>query len=110
MTFVKSYTNDEMLEKDVNLLKDNNISSNDIFILSHDDDRTARIVKNTEASGIDYNKKDIGQNFEKPGDELREKLRELGIADADAHEFEEDMDEGKVFLIVKNDTAKGVLS
>lgn len=80
------------------------------FILSHDDDRTARIVKNTEASGIDYNKKYIGQNVEKPGDELREKLRELGIADADAHEYEEDMDEGKVFLIVKNDRAKGVLS
>lgn len=50
MTFVKSYTNDEMLEKDVNKLKDNNISSNNIFILSHDDDRTARIVNNTEAS------------------------------------------------------------
>lgn len=99
-----------MLEKDVNLLKDKNINSDDIFILSHDDDRTARIVKNTKASGIDYNKKDIGQNFEKPGDKLREKLRELGIDDADAHEYEEDMDEGKVFLIVKNDKAEGVLS
>ncbi|GGP10188.1 general stress protein [Oceanobacillus neutriphilus] len=109
MTFVKAYTNDETLEKDVNKLKDNNISSGDIFILSHDDDRTARIVKNTEASGVDYNKKDIG-DFEKQGDELREKLRELGVSDADAHEYEEDMDEGKVFLIVKNDTAEGVLS
>lgn len=109
MTFVKSYTNDEMLEKDVNKLKDNNISSNNIFILSHDDDRTARIVKNTEASGIDYNKQDIGGDFEKPGDELREKLRELGVADADAHEYEEDMDEGKVFLIVKDESAESIV-
>ncbi|MFD1415874.1 general stress protein [Oceanobacillus jeddahense] len=109
MTFVKSYTNDEMLERDVSKLKDNNISSNDIFVLSHDDDRTARIVNNTEVEGIDYNKQDIGGDFEKPGDELREKLRELGIDNEDAHEYEEDMDEGKVFLIVKDNAAKSVL-
>ncbi|MFD1064760.1 general stress protein [Oceanobacillus locisalsi] len=109
MTFVKSYTNDEMLEKDVNKLKDNNINSDNIFILSHDDDRTARIAKNTATAGVDYNKQDIGDDFEKQGDELREKLRELGISNEDAHEYEEDMDEGKVFLIVKDDAANSVL-
>ncbi|GIO22170.1 general stress protein [Oceanobacillus sp. J11TS1] len=109
MTFVKSYTNDEMLENDVKTLKDKDIHSKDIYVLSHDDDRTARIVKNTELQGIDYNKQDIGEDFEKQGDELREKLRELGISDEDAREYEEDMDEGKVFLIVKDDKAKSAL-
>ncbi|MFD1336638.1 general stress protein [Oceanobacillus iheyensis] len=108
MPFVKAYTNDEMLEKDINTLKESDINSKEIFVLSHDDDRTARIVSNTDISGIDYNKENIG-SFEKQGDELREKLLELGIADAEAHEFEEDMDEGKVFLIVKDERAVTVL-
>ncbi|WP_066186018.1 MULTISPECIES: general stress protein [Gracilibacillus] len=109
MPFVKIYTNDETLEGDINTLVSNQIASEDIFVLSHDDDRTARIVKHSDASGVDYNKQDIGQAFEKQGDELREKLRELGIEEEDAQEYEADMDEGKVFLIVTNNQAADLL-
>ncbi len=76
MTVVKSYINDETLENDINKLKELNINPTDIFVLSHDDDRTARIVEHTDYDNIDYNNKDLGRTFDKQGDELRAKLIE----------------------------------
>ncbi|MDQ7142644.1 general stress protein [Mammaliicoccus lentus] len=109
MTVVKTYNNDEALQNDINKLKDVNIDPSNVFVLLHDDDRTARIVEHTDYSGIDYNNKDLGQKFDKQGDELKAKLQELGLSKEQAEENEEKMDEGKVFLIVKDDKAKEVL-
>ncbi len=110
MTVVKSYINDETLENDINKLKELNINPTDIFVLSHDDDRTARIVEHTDYDNIDYNNnKDLGRTFDKQGDELRAKLIEIGLSKEQAEDYEEKMDEGKVFLISKDDKAKEVL-
>ncbi|WP_239745336.1 general stress protein [Mammaliicoccus sp. F-M27] len=109
MTVVKSYINDESLERDINKLKELNIDPTDVFVLSHDDDRTARIVEHTDYNNIDYNNKDIGKAFDKQGDELRAKLIEIGLSKEDAEDYEEKMDEDKVFLISKDDKAKEVL-
>ncbi|WP_163654607.1 general stress protein [Listeria sp. PSOL-1] len=110
MTFVKEYENDEMLEREINQLKDAGVDAEGIFVLSHDDDRTARIVKNTQLSDIDYNKKALGQTFAKKGDELRAKLKELGLPQEEAEKYEAEMDQGKVFLLVKDEKAKQILS
>ncbi len=55
MTVVKSYINDETLENDINKLKELNTNPTDIFVLSHDDDRTAQIDEHTDYDNIDYN-------------------------------------------------------
>ncbi|MGX5789582.1 general stress protein [Staphylococcus equorum] len=104
---VKKYTNDGELEADVNALKDQEIDVKDIYVLSHDPDRTKRIVNNTEVTGIDYNKPGTKEAYEKQGDELRDKLKSLGISQDDAETYEEEMDEGKVFLIVTDERVKG---
>lgn len=44
----------------------------------------------------------VGNLFNKKGDELRTKLQEIGFSEAEAENYEEDMDEGKVLLIVTN--------
>lgn len=106
---VKEYTNDGNLEKDINTLKEQNIAVKDIYVLSHDPDRTERIVGNTEASGIDYNQSESNASSKKPGDELRNKLKSLGVTENDADGYEEDMDEGKVLLIVTDEKANQVL-
>jgi hypothetical protein len=38
--------------------------------------------------------------FSKKGDELRNKLQEIGLSQEEAHEYEDELDEGKILLIV----------
>ncbi|MDG0823329.1 MAG: general stress protein [Staphylococcus equorum] len=106
---VKAYSNDEDIEININTLKDQKINAKDIYVLSHDADHTARIVKNTEVSGIDYNRSDVGEKEPKQGDQLRDKLQILGVSESDAQDYEELMDQGNVLLIVTDQRAANVL-
>lgn len=113
--FIKEYTNDEKLQNDVNILKDKGIDKNDVYILSHDDDRTDRIADNAGANEIGLKEMDfseaVGNLFHKKGDELRTKVQEIGFSKEEAEKFEADMDEGKVLLIVtNNDSVNSYLS
>ncbi|MFQ3852656.1 general stress protein [Staphylococcus sp. 2S1] len=106
---VKAYSNDEDIEININTLKDQKINAKDIYVLSHDADHTARIVKNTEVSGIDYNRSNVGEKEPKQGDQLRDKLQILGVSESDAQDYEELMDQGNVLLIVTDQRATNVL-
>ncbi|GGF30268.1 general stress protein 17M [Halobacillus andaensis] len=107
MPFIREYTNDENVMEDVKKLQHNGINSKDIYILTHDDDRTDRIASNVNANTIGLSEQDVktflNNIFSKKGDELRAKLQEIGLSEEDAHEYEEDLDEGKVLLIVTSD-------
>ncbi|MFP5163833.1 general stress protein [Rhodococcus hoagii] len=106
---VKAYSNDEDIEININTLKDQKINAKDIYVLSHDADHTERIVKNTEVSGIDYNRSDVGEDEQNQGDQLRDKLQILGVSESDAQDYEELMDQGNVLLIVTDQRAVNVL-
>lgn len=106
---VKAYSNDEDIEININTLKDQKINAKDIYVLSHDADYTERIVKNTEVSGIDYNRSDVGEDEQNQGDQLRDKLQILGVSESDAQDYEEFMDQGNVLLIVTDQRAANVL-
>ncbi|OZU90516.1 general stress protein [Virgibacillus indicus] len=109
--FVKEYTNDEQLQNAVALLKDNGVNKDDVYILSHDDDRTGRIADNADANTVSFKEMDfteaVGNMFNSKGDELRSKLQEMGFSTAEAENLEEDMDEGKVLLMVTNNENAG---
>ncbi|MGP4071746.1 general stress protein [Piscibacillus sp. B03] len=109
MPFVKEYTNDEQLVNDVQKLKKNGIDNTEMYVLSHDDDRTERIASNARANTIGFSEQDmknfLNNMFNKKGDELRTKLQEMGLSEDEAEEYEEDMDEGKVLLIVNSQKA-----
>ncbi|MBM7553022.1 general stress protein [Thalassobacillus pellis] len=102
--FIKEYTNDEKLIDDVKKLKDEGVDGDNVYLLSHDDDRTDRLAGNAHANTIGFSEQDfksaVGNMFNKKGDELRTKLQEMGFSEGEADEYEEDMDEGKVLLIV----------
>ncbi|MDG3044342.1 general stress protein [Bacillus sp. B6(2022)] len=49
---VREYSNDETLQRDVEQLKQLGVAREDIYVLSHDDDRTERIASNTDANTI----------------------------------------------------------
>lgn len=85
------------------------INAKDVFVLTHDPDRTERIVNNTEVSGINYNRSNVGDEVAKQGNQLREKLQTLGVSEEDSQKYEELMDQGKVLLIVTDSRARDVL-
>jgi hypothetical protein len=103
---VKEYTNDEMLKQDVNELKNQGIDKQDIYILSHDDERTNRVAGNADANTIGLSEMGLGSAvgniFSKKGDELRTKLEEIGFSKEEAERYEEKLDEGKILLMVTN--------
>lgn len=49
---VREYSNDETLQRDVEQLKSLGVAREDIYVLSHDDDRTERIAENADANTI----------------------------------------------------------
>ncbi len=101
MPFIKEYTKDTDLAKDVQKLKDNGVDKNNVYVLSHDDDRTERVAENADASTISQSFGDaVGNMFNKKGDELRSKLEEVGLSEAEATNYEKELDDGKILLIV----------
>ncbi|AKG72929.1 general stress protein [Salinicoccus halodurans] len=104
--FIKAYENDEKLQEDIKKITGNNVKEEDIYVISHDDDRTKRIAKNTGINTIGASEMDMGDAvkapFEKKGDELRNKLQSVGFDETEAKGYEAEMDKGKVFLIVTN--------
>lgn len=103
---VKEYSNDEKLKDDVQKLSDNGIEKEKIYVMSHDDDRTNRLADSTDANTVGMKEtglsEAVGNMFNKKGDELRNKLQDLGFTEEEAEDYEEDLDEGKVLLMVKD--------
>lgn len=104
--FIKAYENDETLQEDIKKISSNNVKDEDVYVLSHDDDRTKRIAENTGINTIGASEMDVGDAvkapFENKGDELRSKLQNIGFDEAESKKYEAEMDKGKVFLIVTN--------
>jgi len=76
-----------------------------IYVLTHDKDRTDRIAQNTDASKIGMAEEGIGTAianvFRSTGDELRAKMRSLGISPYDAERLEMEMDKDKILVIAR---------
>src|SRR5699024_8940702 len=102
--FIKGYKNDEELQTDIEKLKSQNVGENDIYVISHDDERTKRIAKNVEINTIGANEMGIGDAvkgaFDKKGDQLRKQLEKIGLYENEDEKYEAEMDKGKVFIIV----------
>ncbi|MFC5711812.1 general stress protein [Thalassorhabdus alkalitolerans] len=99
-------TDEEVMEK-VESLKSQGINENNIYVLSHDKQHTNQLADETDANtvgttetGLDTTVKNL---FRKKGDELRAKMQEMGIDEAEANELEEELDEGKILVVVKDE-------
>ncbi|AZB40962.1 general stress protein [Bacillus sp. FJAT-42376] len=101
---VKEYTNDETLKNDILELKGQGVDPKDLYVLSHDDERTKRVAHNADANTIGLAEMGlgsaVGNMFSKKGDELRAKLQDVGFSETEAEAYEEKLDQGKILLIV----------
>ncbi|MBM7618751.1 Tat protein secretion system quality control protein TatD with DNase activity [Bacillus tianshenii] len=105
----KEFQNDEQVVGAVQELKAQGVHENDIYVITHDDDRTKRVADNADANtvgvgdvGLDTYVKNV---FRSKGDELRAQFQELGFTSGEAEQLEEKLDHGKVILVVKDATA-----
>ncbi|MGJ9458622.1 general stress protein [Oceanobacillus sp. CF4.6] len=104
--FIREYINEEQLKTDVNKLQVRGVKKDDIYLLTHDDERTGRLADGSETNTIGMKEMDfssaVGNMFNSQGDELRTKLEEMGFSKAEAENYEEDLDDGKILLMVTN--------
>lgn len=102
--FIKEYQDDEQIQNAIKTLKSNDIDQENIYVICHDNDRTKRIVDNAGANTIGMSEQGmvdaVKTAFEKQGDEIRNKLQNIGFSSDEASKYEAEMDKGAVFLIV----------
>ncbi|MFC4076652.1 general stress protein [Salinithrix halophila] len=101
---VKEFRNDEKLVATVKDLEAHGINYKDIYILSHDEERTKRVADKADANTVGIQEMGLGTSvgnlFNKKGAELRNKLEELGFSELEADHYEERLDQGVILLMV----------
>lgn len=103
---VKEFQDDQALIDEVEAQANKGISKDDLYVISHDNDRTDRVASQVNANEVGIKEEGlkvaIGNLFHKKGDELRSKFQELGFSAGEAGELEEKLDHGKILLLIKN--------
>ncbi|WP_010649658.1 general stress protein [Oceanobacillus massiliensis] len=103
---VREYVNEEQLKMDVTKLKAGDVKKEDIYVLTHDDQRTGRLAEAADTNTIGMKEMElssaVGNMFNSQGDELRTKLEDMGFSEAESENLEEDLDDGKILLMVTN--------
>lgn len=102
----KEFQDDMNLIEEVNVQSSKGVSRDDMYVVSHDDDRTNRIADKVNVNEIGVKEEGlkvaIENIFNKKGDELRNKFQEIGFSEKEASELEEKLDHGKILLVIKN--------
>ncbi len=102
--FIKTYHDDDKIQEAIEILKSNKVDTKDIYVVTHDDDRTKRIADNSGANTIGMSEQGVADavktTFKKKGDELRNKLENIGFDENQAKQYEAELDKGAVLLIV----------
>lgn len=74
-----------------------------LFVIAHSDDRTEHISEKTEAREISVLDEGpitaLANLFRSKGDELRAKLRSMGVSEEESNRLESQMDQGKVVVL-----------
>jgi hypothetical protein len=106
----KVYTVNNILEtrNKIAELEYQGYAKENIFVLTHDKKRTERISEHTDGNEIGIFEEGIltavGNLFRSAGDELRAKLRSVGIAKEHAEQLEAEMDNGKIVVLAWSGT------
>ncbi|MBH0164494.1 general stress protein [Fictibacillus sp. 7GRE50] len=88
-------------------LKARGIHEDNLYVLSHEKDDTKDLAYDADVNTIGLKEEGLGTAisnvFESRGDELRNKMTELGLSDVEADQYEKKLDMGKILLFVKEE-------
>lgn len=99
---VKEFQDDTELMGEVNRQAAAGIAKDDLFVISHDDDRTHRVAGSVNANEPDDLSNPVGTRYDKKGDELRAIFEEFGFTSNESDDLEEKLDHGKILLLINS--------
>lgn len=103
---VKEFKDDVELKEEVKSLAAKGVSKDNLYVMSHDEDRTDRVADSVDASKVGLDEQELSTAvknvFRKKGDELRAKFKELGFTQQEADNLEEKLDHGTILLVNTN--------
>lgn len=91
--------------EEVNRLRSSGYTKNEIYVISHDQDREGRIVEAADTNEVSLHEEGlfgaIANLFRSRGDALRFKITALGFSAAEAGFYQKELNMGKVLVIAK---------
>ncbi|CAM4509080.1 general stress protein [Paenibacillus typhae] len=104
-SYAKLLENGVQAIEEVNRLRDSGYSKDNIYVISHDQDRENRIADAANTNEVGLGEEGlfgaIANLFRSRGDALRSKITSLGFSPAEAGFYEKELDAGKVLVIAK---------
>ncbi|ASA24175.1 general stress protein [Paenibacillus donghaensis] len=108
-SYAKVLENGVQAIEEVNRLRNSGYTREDIYVISHDEDREGRIVDAADTNEVGLKEEGlfgaIANMFRSRGDELRSMITSLGFTEAEADFYEKELDLGKVIVIAKKPSA-----
>jgi hypothetical protein len=109
MKQVKVVENDVEAKKAVEQLLYQGFTKNEVFLLAHDKSRSVDLTEATETNEILVTDHGVFESlanlFRSRGDELRSSMESLGLSYYEAIQFEEELDQGRIVVVAKNEVS-----
>lgn len=103
--YAKLLENGVQAIEEVNRLRSSGYTREDLYVISHDDDREGRIVDAADTNEVGLSEEGlfgaIAGLFRSRGDALRHKMTSLGFSAAEAAYYEKELDSGKVLVVAR---------
>ncbi|EKS8351307.1 general stress protein [Bacillus cereus] len=105
---VYEYQNEQEVVMKVKELELKGIHQDEIYVLTHEKHITKKIADDTNTNTIGVKEQGLGTSiinfFSKKGDELRNQMEEMGLSKEEANLYEEKLDQGRILLLVTDET------
>lgn len=80
-------------------------TKDNIYILAHEDKRTEHLTDELDVNDVGVKEEGIFEKianvFRSQGDGLRSQFESLGLSEAEANQYEEELDKGRIVVIAK---------
>lgn len=89
--------------------KNEGFEEKNIYLFAHDRERSSDLTSKTSTERIGIKEQGIfetiGNSFKSRGDELRSKMRAVGMDQMEAERYEEVLDKGKIVLVASDEAS-----
>ncbi|WP_075619333.1 general stress protein [Paenisporosarcina indica] len=107
--YYKEFITDDEAIRGIQEIKSHGIQDDDIYVITHENYRTEKLAEMASANTIGVAEEGLGtaiaNAFKTKGEELRAKLEHIGFSLSEAVDLEQQLDEHKVIVVVKNKPA-----
>jgi hypothetical protein len=103
MENVKVVENGVEAKREIERFVSQGFTKDEIYLLAHDEKRSEDLTDNLDINDIGIGEQGVFESmaniFRTRGDELRAKLESLGASNAEAEQYEKELDLGKVVVV-----------